>query len=203
MKTNKITRLCNIFCFICAAMLTVSCGVGRSPNSSFYSLIATATPSAEIKGDFSNSGIVIKNINMPSYLNRPQIVLREADGTKLNISELNRWAGNLGDNIKTVLAEDLSVILKDASVKPLTFGDKDYKYVISVEINRFDAFVDGRAEMSVWWDIGYGKNFTENKNGQFKLSRTYDGGYDDMVRVQSEMLTTFASVLANEIAKLK
>ena len=201
MKTNNMIK--SIFCFVCTVVLIASCSIGRTPNSSFYSLVTAATPSMAIKGDFSDLNIVIKNISIPSYLDRPQIVLREADGTKITISELNRWAGNLGDNIKLVLAEDMSIILNDASIKPLTFGDKDYKYAVSVEINRFDAFVDGRAEISAWWNIEYGKNFTKNVSGQFKFSDTYDGSYDDMVRVQSEMLKRFAEVLAKEIVKNK
>lgn len=202
MKINK-NIISNMLSLAVAAVLTASCGIGRSPDSSFYSLVSSASSPYSEKADFADLTVVIKNVVLPSYLNRPQIVLREADGTKMNISELNRWAGNLSDNIKSVLAEDMSVILNGASVKPLMFGDRDYKYSVSLEINRFDTFTDGRVELVAWWNINYGQNFSQNINGQFKSTKMSKGTYDDMVKVQSEMLAELSLILSKEIIKLE
>lgn len=190
-----------LLCFGVILLLS-SCGGVRSPDASFYSLVALEKSSKVINNNFANTKIGIGNVVLPSYLDRPQMVVREAGSTKMNILEYNRWAGDLSDNIQDVLAENLSSLFKDSIIRPVAFGEKGYKYVISIEIYRFDAFTDGRVELSLWWSVTYGKNMDKNISGLFKSHEKYDGTYDDMVAKQSKLLVEFSEYIVNQMNKI-
>ncbi len=188
-------------CYTLFAVMLASCA-GRSPDSTFYSLVSEAVPAVKCAKKFNDLDVVIKGVDLPSYLDRPQIIVKENGGTKVRISEFNRWAGNLSENIKSVMAEDISAALNNARVKPLTFGDRGYKYAVSAEFYRFDASDDGKVTLIAWWKIDCGNEQNKNIGGRFEMSKEYDGSYDDMVKKQSELLAEMSEKIAKKIASL-
>ena len=106
-----------------------------TPNSRFYQLQAAT-------GDESLSNrkmiIGINDISIPTYVDRPQIVITETDSNELKVSEFNRWAEPLNMSIARVLADDMSLYLPNSLIKPKSYASEDFNYAVTVEINKFD-----------------------------------------------------------------
>jgi uncharacterized lipoprotein YmbA len=54
--------------------------------------------------------VSIAPVEVPDYLDRLQIVTRDGNNG-LKLAEFDRWGGSLGENIATVLVENLSLLL--------------------------------------------------------------------------------------------
>ena len=99
----------------------------RTPNSMFYGLRTIAPQTTYGKPDIS---VAVNRAVIPSYLDKPQIVMRATDGVELEISEYNRWGETLNSLLQRVLADDLSLALPNSIVKPQTFSAENYDYYV-------------------------------------------------------------------------
>lgn len=83
----------------------------------FYTLNSSEKPSTapEKIESLPHLTIGIGTVALPDYLDRPQIVTLTAPH-RLNLSEFNRWAGPLKEEITQVLIENLSTLLGTAQV---------------------------------------------------------------------------------------
>lgn len=103
-----------------AILLLVTAGcAGRSPEASFYRLEGNAvqTP-VENPVWAAERLLVIQPVRLPTYLKRPQLVVRSDSGTRgeLEISETHRWAGELEEELERVLLTDLGRRLGEGRV---------------------------------------------------------------------------------------
>lgn len=132
------------------------CGAGKS--SRFYTLIpATPAPGASRIAGTSSAGpplnIGIMPVEIPDYLDRPQIVTRDA-GSGLKVAEFDRWAGELQNDIARVLAETLSMQFPGQRVFILT-GRRavpaDYR--ITLQVTRFDPSPGQSVWLKAQWAV--------------------------------------------------
>ena len=91
-------------------------------------------PQVEIgEGYFS---IGVGPVQMPEYLNRPQIVSRKST-IELFLDEFNKWAEPLEDNFTRVLAENLANILRtDPVVIFPSRGSIPVDYIVTLDVIR-------------------------------------------------------------------
>src|SRR5512137_3062027 len=78
-------------------------GCATSPTARFYTLTPISPQEAKVSSGAAVSpvSISIAPVEIPDYLDRPQIVTR--DGlNELRLAEFDRWAGSLSDNIAAV-----------------------------------------------------------------------------------------------------
>ncbi len=146
----------------------LGCG-GRSPSSRFYTL------NPVMRGDtgVAQRPVVVKMpttigimpIEIPDYLDRPEIVTRNSFNG-LSLAEYDRWGGDLRNDIARVLAETLSTSLPSNRVIILS-GRRSApaNYQLTVQVRRFEPMPDGRVRLAAQWSI------TENP-GQTVLFRS-------------------------------
>jgi len=123
-------------CFILISVILSGCG--RSGASRFYTL-SPVQPSGKTtvqspSDRMSPVSIGIMPVEIPDYLDRPEIVTRNTPNG-LSFSEYDRWGGDLRNDIARVLGETLSAQLPDDKVSilmgrystradyPITAGD--------------------------------------------------------------------------------
>jgi uncharacterized lipoprotein YmbA len=200
---NGLFRLWVVIIFTTLGVVLSGCA--SSPTPRFYllgSLEATSPdkkPSAE-EGCFS---IGIGPINLPDYLDRPQIVTR-GTSIELKLAEFDRWGEPLGDNLKRVLAKNLSILL---CVKTIAFfpwkGGIPIDYRIEMEVLRLDGSLGGNVSLEVWWMVfsGDGKRMLVSKRSTFTEAV---GGqdYKSLVGAHSRALGTLSREIAEVIKTL-
>lgn len=140
-----------------AMTLLLAAGCSSKP-ARFYTLnpvVSTSSPgpsqNTELIGPPSNIGIV--SVEIPDYLDRPQIVTRNPNN-ELKVAEFDRWAGDLQNDIGRVLAETMSSRLADNGVFVLT-GRRSLpsEYRITVQIDRFEAMPGERVWLKALWTV--------------------------------------------------
>ncbi len=181
-------------------------GCATTQPSKFYVLspLEASLPKSPTAGVNTGLGIGIGPINLPPYLNRPQIVIR-ATRNELDLSEFHKWAEPLQDSIPRVLGENLSILL---STDRLAFfpwkGSRSIDYQVVVEILRFEATTNGEASLEARWQIREGTDRTVLviKKSQFRSSAT-DGGHEAIVSGLSDNLAELSRTIAKTIKTLK
>jgi uncharacterized lipoprotein YmbA len=142
--------------------LLVLGGCGSTQPSRFYTLDSVGNHEVgnqSVPADY-NISVSIGPVDIPDYLDRPQIVSRTSQN-ELSLSEFDRWAGSLKDDIVRVLSENLTNLLSQNSVFVSPWGRgivSDYQ--VTINIRRFDAMPEGNVLLNAQWTI-IGKEGTQ------------------------------------------
>jgi len=128
----------------------------------FYVLSTIADKPAEVP---ANVAIGVGPINLPQYLDRPQIVTR-LSSNQLAVGEFDQWGGQLDDNVARTLAGNLSLLLQTDRVQLYPWkDDESLDYAVTVDVINFEQDVDGSSLLDVYWSL------VEAKTGRVKLRR--------------------------------
>lgn len=132
----------------------------------------------------------IMHINIPSYLNRPQIVLREK-GSKIYIDERHRWGENLDKAISRVLSDALTNNLSSINgvAVPLKLGIHP-DYTIQLDISRFEGNLNDYLELDAFWTLQKGGVKIIQSSFYKKISVKDD--YSGFVQGYGELLALLA-----------
>ena len=125
-------------------------GCTTTPPAKLFTL---APRPAEPTGRAISAKISVKSVEIPKYLDRPQMV-GYADPYQLKLSEFERWGEGLGEMTTRVLVENLAERLPRSQVfagsGPLTMpGDIS----LEVEITRFEPDPQNTVLLSAQWAI--------------------------------------------------
>ena len=124
------------------------------PNSSGIYLLASPLKTVD-RQDQSRSAQIslgVGPVRLPGYLDRREILTRVSQ-SRLDVSQNDRWAEPLDENLTHVLAQNLSVLLgSDAVISypwPIAKGP-DYR--VTVEVLQFECNSALEAQLSArWW----------------------------------------------------
>jgi len=185
--------------YLGAVMLSVLPGCATTPPSKFYILSPVATDAAAQPASIAPA-IGVGPVELPKYLDRPQIVVRSG-ANELLYNETHRWAETLLDNVTEVLAENLALLVPSDKVTVFPWGRATtIDYQVVAEISRFDADASGNVVLSAIWRLYREQNrevvtqkktlFTEPVNGT---------DYTDIVAAQSRALASLSREIAGAI----
>jgi len=101
----------------------------------------------------SDISIGLSRVVLADYLKRSNLIVRESD-YKLGVSNSNRWAGSLEDELNTAIAINLGKVAKTKKVfvEPVPPG-MELAYYVSVRVVAFDGTKDGVATLRAWWGV--------------------------------------------------
>ncbi len=131
-------------------------GCAASSKSSRFYIMSSLHGEKVGKQDFplkEGAAIGIGPVTLSDYLDRPHIVVRDINN-RISISDFDRWASSLDENITDVLVEDLEVLLITDRVYtyPWTPSVK-LDYSVTVNVIRFDGTLDGDIDLRAQWII--------------------------------------------------
>jgi uncharacterized lipoprotein YmbA len=146
--------------------------------------------------------LVLGPVKVAAYLDRPQMVTK-GSGSEVKLSEFERWAEPLMDNIRTVLANDLSVLVPTDRISfyPARLPP-DVDLRIAVEVLRFDGSLGGDAVLEARWTF-----FGSDAEGPILTKRsrfehaTGGPGYEPFVEALNRALEALSRELAQEIRR--
>lgn len=177
-------------------------GCASSAPSRFYVLSPLASSKAELEilKDEGCIAIGIGPVELPAYLDRPQIVTRVSEN-ELNLAEFDKWAEPLKDNFSRVLVENLSTLLCADAISIFPWkGPTPIDYQVEVTVIRMDGNVGGNASLVARWAI-----FRENDRKmlltrQSSFSRLLSSeGYKALVSAQSRAIADLSREIAEAI----
>ncbi|MBR1945358.1 MAG: membrane integrity-associated transporter subunit PqiC [Alphaproteobacteria bacterium] len=180
------------------SLLTSACGFSRP--STFYVLDSNDLPEQSITlADANKMLIGIEPVFLPTYLDKPQIIIRQPDSVTLTASEFNRWAELLSDVFPRVLADAISKNMGYPAAKQINLNRDLFPYRLYVEILRFDAAFGKDALLDTWWTIMTNSGNVVYRTRSVLIEPTGDD-YDSVVQSEQKLLQKLGQVIA-EYAK--
>jgi hypothetical protein len=138
---------------LCAALA----GCASARPARFYTL-APATvppaPAATEKAPGKTAPLGLGPVEMPAYLDRPEVVTRRGDH-QVRMAEFDRWAEPLQGMLAGLLADRLGEVFqgrREVVELPARGGVAPY-FGVAVSIDRFDADEAGRVTLNARWRV--------------------------------------------------
>lgn len=184
---------------ICAVFALMA-GCASSRTAQFYTLSPSAISAATQTAGY---GLSVGPVFVPPTVDRPQIVLQKGPN-QVYISEFDRWAAPLKQEIARIVAENLAGKLGISQVTlfpQMTAEDSSYRVVI--DILRFDSTLNHSAILDARWTV---TSPAENKiqNGRVKITETVQGGgMADLVAAHSLALEKLSQAIAKDLETIQ
>ncbi|MBI4984658.1 MAG: membrane integrity-associated transporter subunit PqiC [Rhodocyclales bacterium] len=186
-----------------AAALLCGC-VTPGPTPRMYVLTPVGEPgaSAPMAVAAKPVTVVIQDIRLPLYLDRPQIVTRDR-GNRLEISENEQWGGHLREDMARVLAMNLGRLLDGERVvaAPCPAPAAPH-YRVEVDILGFERQPGGRVVLTAQWSITPGADAAQRvgSGGTFSGEPLAQAvSYDKLVQSMSAVYGELAQAIARSI----
>jgi uncharacterized lipoprotein YmbA len=144
--------------------------------------------------------LLIKPIQFPNYLDRPQMVLREND-YKFKLSEYHRWAEPLKDDFTRVFIENINSRLPSLhTVRYVDLNESNPIQQLFIEVLQMDISTDNQATLIVKWKVlsEDPPRLIENQVNKYHLSID-NNSYEYGVAAQSQLIALFADQVAEFI----
>ena len=137
-------------------------------------------------------------VRLPAYLDRREIVIRVAP-SRFDLSENDRWAEPLDENLTHVLTQNLSALLGSDRIISYPWPlDLKPQYRVEIQVLRFESDSAGDAQLSARWAVidDTGKE-TPNLKASRLTRQAKEKSTDGSVAALSETVAD----LSREIAK--
>lgn len=177
--------------------------LSSGPATRFYVLTPAVEPQAvTVRVAARPRVVVIKDVRLPRYLDRPQIVTRDA-GNSLEWVENEQWGGHLNEDLVRVLAMNLGRLLEGDRVVAAPYPvAKAPDYRVEVEIRSFERQHEGRVELVAQWWITRGSDgsLVADSEQTFLGDAVADrASYDKLVGAMSVAYGELAKAIAHSI----
>ena len=173
--------------------------------TAFYTLASetkaeTAGQSPAPQGDLA---VGIGPVQLPGYLDRPQIVTRTAPD-RLTLSEFNRWGGSLRQDFPRVLAENVAALLGTDRVLAYPWGDRlDPAYRVALDVQQFDGDLGGAVVLKATWIVTGREGQAPVAVRKSMIQEPVSGrDYDALVAAHSRAAAALSREIAEEIRRL-
>lgn len=209
--TPPLSRLAAVF-LLAVALFGLGGCFSSTPATRLYLL----TPMTDATADANNKvpataapvvkpvSLVIREVRVPQYLDRPQIVTR-GSGQRLLISEYDQWGGNLREDLTRILSENLGRVLGSDRVVAAPYSmawQPDYR--IDVEVLRFERDAEGQVRLSARWRLMAGRDavLLASPEAAFSVAPA-DSSYSSLVAAMSSAYADLARAIADSIRKVQ
>lgn len=191
---------------VCLTLTTLlGCSALLAPSKEpVHFFVLTASGDDDTVADASGSGarlaIGLGPVTLPGYLDRREVVTRVAPN-RLDLSQREQWAEPLGENVKSVLAQDLGARLGNATIAIFPWiGSFQPDYRIRIDFTRLEATSAGTVELAASWRVLAGNDVLVVRDS--RVSRPIgEGGTEAAVAALSRALGELASDITAEVPR--
>lgn len=143
---------------------------GTTPNSKFY-LLEPIRDSGTVRGTVTDEKILIAltPVRIPDYIDRPQII-SGAGHHSYQLSEFERWAEPLNNNIARVLQQNLGLLVPaEVILSASSNRAKQAALRVSVNILEFHLDAQHQALLTANWQINRGEKTLASTHRAYKV----------------------------------
>ena len=188
---RSFSKLLSLLLLALAAWTLSSCSSALS-----YYILTPEGPAPSGGG----KGVGVGPVSIAAYLDRENLVFQES-GNRLAVAESHRWAGDLEDNITSVLAANIGRQLKTGNVRTYPWADDSgLSYQISIDIRQLHGTSDGDAFVEAAWRVYSlpSRKMTTSKSWSGTEPMNVDG-YDELAAAESRLLSRLAAEIASSL----
>jgi len=184
--------------------LLLLCGCASKP-SNYYILnsLQSAAPGVEMARTDNDLTIGVGPINIPEYLDRPQMATRSTPDS-LQFAEFDKWAEPLQKNLTRVLAENLAILLSTdrVGVYPWLTGTQ-VQYQVTVDITQLERMPEGKVILAARWNVlgDHGDNLLLVKSSRFSIP-IESAGYEAIASAESRAVEALSREIAAAVKSL-
>jgi uncharacterized lipoprotein YmbA len=189
-------RYHDLHIMVAAAVASLAACVS-SPPARYYALTPVPPPATSAPGRPAAT-VAVGPIELPQYLNRPQIVTRKA-GNELALDELNRWAEPVAAGFLSVLCVDLRAELGSADIHAYPVpASVAVTHRLTARVERFEPDASGNAVLVIDWRLldGDGRPLRPPQHGNYRAAIARGTGYDAVAAALSDTIAQLAKDLA-------
>jgi hypothetical protein len=183
------------------AVMLVQSGCGTTPPTKFFVLSPAATLPAPAPDGARVLRLGVGPVDLPEYLDRPQIVTRTAN-SELRLADDRRWAEPLRDNFTRVLSDNLSTALGTTEVHTFPWWpSQPIDYQIIVKVLRFEGDTSGNVTLVARWTIRGGpeRKILFWQQSVVSVPISSPNNYDSLVAASSAALAQLSGEIAAAI----
>ena len=184
-------------------LFQLGCSIGKASKPSDFYVLSAETGSAG-KALPASMSLGVGPLTLPDLYDRPQIVTRP-ETNRITLAEFDRWGGDVRDNLRRVLARNLSTRLGTDAVRLYPWsGSNTPDLQVTVAFERFGGDLGGMVKLSGIWRVLDGDRGCELARRSFTLSESTAGqSYADYVSALSRGLAKLSQEIAARVAVTK
>ncbi len=190
--------------FIAIFLVVGVAGCSRTAPSRFYMLsdlpgVEAGAPAPVPKPCFT---LGIGPVEMPDYLDRPQIVTQKTPN-ELQLGDFDQWAEPLAKTFMRTLADNLATLLcvEEVAFYPSEAAAADYQVVVTV--TRFHGTADGSVSLNAQWQVLRGGTHKALARKRTVIRESIEGqGYAALVAAQSKALAQLSREIAEAVSRV-
>jgi hypothetical protein len=190
---------------ILVALLQTACSLGGPTQPArFYALSVHTGQPLTAGTALPADGIGVGPVSLPELYERPQLVTRPADN-RVELAEFERWGGNLGEDVKRVLVQDLIGRLGSENILVWPWPRQQTPALqVAVQFFRFDGEPGEQARLSGLWQLFDGVEGCRLEVHRFDISRVPDQpDYSGYVGALSLALAQLSEDIAGRLAVVR
>jgi uncharacterized lipoprotein YmbA len=186
-----------------SAVLLAGCG-GPAPH--FFALVSGSGPAAGPPvASLPALGLAIGPLDIPRYLDRPEIVTEKQGGPEeLLVADTHRWGGSLDTDILRVVGDDLGRLLGTVRVAVYPAQPRfapDYRVLL--DLRELDGVLGQPVTLRLRWTILAAPDARVVAVEESDVQQpTASASYADLVTAESAALGTVTRQIAERIASL-
>ncbi|MBW1865923.1 MAG: membrane integrity-associated transporter subunit PqiC [Deltaproteobacteria bacterium] len=190
---------------ICLLVLMIAGCRSSTPPVEFYTLASLSGMEMESHEQSAVRDITIGigPVQLPQFLNRPQIVIRSGPN-KLTVSEFHRWGGYFDQDFLRVLAQDISILMPKSRVIEFPWGDRaDPDFRIAFNVQQFDGQPGNSVLLNTVWTIKERKGTKALYAKRSIIRQPVSGNdYEALVAAHSQALAALSREIAAAIKNI-
>jgi uncharacterized lipoprotein YmbA len=180
-----------------AIALASSLAACASAPTHYYTLVAPP-PQATPASQPAPFAIDVLSVGIPAILDQPQLVVRQGNAG-IAVLDGERWAGPLGDELRSALSAQLAYRLQAQDVSGLAKPADKPVLKILVQVRRLDAWPGRLVQLDADWGLGFANEAAGARlacHGQFAESAP--GGYPELVQAQQRAVSALADAIGKD-----
>jgi uncharacterized lipoprotein YmbA len=163
-----------VFIQLAVLLSSLSGCVGTTPPAQFYLLEPIVETGATAASAAKRPLIALSPVRIPEYVDRPQIVTATGKNA-YHLSEFDRWAEPLNDNIARVLQQNLAALVPAEVVKVnASRMAKEAQLRVSVNILEFHVDPQQQARLTAQWQIVRGNTMVASRQVSYQTPAAED-----------------------------
>lgn len=182
----------------CLGLMLAACS---SVPIHFHTLVPPASDTPAGTAADASYRIAVLPVTIPAQVDQPQLVVRQGQGS-VALLEGQQWIAPLGDEIRTVVADELTRRLGAQDIYGIATSEGKPVYRIKLDIQRFESVPSQYTMLSAAWSVqpADGKGTTLQCNSTIRES--VEPGYDALVVGHQQGLQALADKMAVAVRRL-
>lgn len=143
--------------------------------------------------------VVLELTDFPEHLKRYQIVAQQ-QANIIHLSDAKRWATPLEDQLLTLLADNLQVLLPEATIVISPWqSDRHADHSLQIAVNKLSGILGQKTDVDIRWQLT--SKTGGNSRGYYIDQQPIDKSYEGLVKALNRGLDGLSRELARALAE--